>query len=90
MTVLSCMSMIKGRFYMHKNCMDVCVRVVGNVYEGTTKLKFKGEWWNLGYAGEPFPILPSSRVAIFKSTLPEWIDITAKINNVRAQPGLPT
>ena len=81
--------MTKGRFYMHKNGMDVCLHVLSRVYTGTTKLKFKARWVNLGYTGSPWTVWPACRIEIQKRAVNDWKDVTSKISIPRSQPGVP-
>ncbi len=79
--------MIGGRIYMHKNHLDVCFKVLKRFQVTSIRSKVKGEWYNLGYTGQPWKL--SHSVTIDIKDIRNWQDITDLINNIRTRPGLP-
>lgn len=68
-------------YYMHENCMDVCLQIIKVPYRDDKRVKVKAVWVNLGYTGNPYTIL--------KEDLKHWKNITSKIHDKRTKPGLP-
>lgn len=83
--------MSPGRFYMHKNSMDIAVKVYDIRTSQEPGLVYAlCEWWNLGYSGKPWVIEPiPSWLPLRKDYLSEWHDITDKLYNKRVESGLP-
>lgn len=50
------MNFVEGEFYMHKQSMDVCVRVLKIMGQTEDTAQLIIENWNLGYAGRPWKI----------------------------------
>ena len=68
---------LKGKYIKHPRMMDVCFKIL-SIYEGSTKYKLKGFWYNLGYV-ESFQIFPTtSNITVDKSSLLEWEWMTDK------------
>lgn len=72
-----------NRYYMHENCLDICVYVI----------RFKDNnpivlWINLGYVGKPF-MTSNMETELTINDINKWHDITEKINVPRTASGLP-
>lgn len=77
-------------YYMHENCMDVCLQIIKVPYRDDKRVKVKAVWVNLGYTGNPYVIHPQpSSYTILKEDLKHWKNITSKIHDKRTKPGLP-
>lgn len=73
------------RWYMHPNCLDICLRVAVLQRSGQEDLASNPEWWNLGYTGQPWYV----EEAIFPRNFDQWIEITEYVNVPRVNSGLP-
>lgn len=81
--------MINNRVYMHKNCLDVCILILGSFKVPLlNRYCLKVQWWNLGYAGLPWRCEKRSRFMFFISPK-NWNDISNRTHIVRTKPGLP-
>jgi len=82
---------IPGHFYMHKNALDVAIKVYDTFLIAEEGLMYvESTWYNLGALDEPFEVNGDvSRFPIETSKLGDWVDITDKINHRRNKPGLP-
>lgn len=87
--------MIVNRFYMHKNCLDVCFAVVRMFPDQPHPNKpiraylVEGMWYNLGYSGRPWPCSDMEQIFIEQGRLGEWTDVTPNLHLVRSMPGVP-
>lgn len=79
--------MTRGRFYMHKNCLDAYLEVIKSFRINSHRYDLKVAWHNLGYTGQPWSLGVTHRMKI--SNASEWVDVTHKLNQVRTQSGVP-
>lgn len=79
--------MTPGRFYMHKNAMDVAICVMKSFRIKQNRWSLRVQWVNLGYTGSPWPlgVVHRMEVADYK----DWVDVTHTMANKRPQAGLP-
>lgn len=80
-------SMKPNRFYMHIDCMDVCIRIIKSYQISANRFKVKAEWINLGYVGQPYALNEIQNIDIKDSRL--WKDINGSIFRPRTQSGPP-
>lgn len=83
--------MINPGFYMHQNSKDVCIEIVKIQWRGPKKVKFKFYFWNLGYTGNPWKLLPDvQKMEIEYKDLKYWHRLTdEQLSIPRTSPGLP-
>lgn len=73
-------------YYMHKNAMDVFIEIVKVQYQDSKRFKVKTLVWNLGYTGNPWPILPSfQKYEIKREDAKNWVrfDPASEWNTIR-------
>jgi hypothetical protein len=68
-----------GKFYMHEKAMDACVLVQSVHDNGTCTV----EWYNLGYTGNPWPIMDEQQTIYMHPDV--WHDITELVSTPRDQ-----
>ena len=87
--------MYRRRFWMHENCLDVCIEVLKNWRFKPGVLTLKVRWWNLGYSGNPFMIPNESGMPLVETIeikvedWKKWKCIDDIMHNPRKAPGLP-
>ena len=69
--------MLKGRYYMHQQAMDVCALIISNQGNGM----FEVQWWNVGYVGNPWPIRLETDIIYMHPDV--WKDITEYLQTPR-------
>lgn len=62
-------------FYMHENCLDVCIEVLKIQYKDSKRVKLKVNWVNLGYVGKPFILQFNRNIEIKREDLVKWKNI---------------
>ncbi len=83
------MNLKLDRYYMHKDCKDVCIYIEDYDEYNAPKNVFTVEWWNLGYTGAPWPISSQEKMTVLDQDIPNWIDVTEIMFNKRNESGLP-
>lgn len=68
---------LKGRYYMHEQAMDVCVLIISDAGGGT----YEVQWWNIGYVGTPWPVDSGTDFIYMHPTV--WKDITEYLKEPR-------
>lgn len=76
--------------YMHKNCLDVALKVYKLREYKPGFVDIKGVWLTLGYEGNPWECSKMMKYRIPNADFVQnWVDITAKVNVPRKNAGLP-
>ena len=72
-------------YIMHENSMDVCIKIDGAYYTSEGDARVIGEWYNLGYTGNPWPCEISKRlIKINKQDINKWKKIDPFVKRTKS------
>lgn len=82
--------MRQGKFYMHKNSLDVCIRVRKPSHGFPFFKKITVDYYNLGYMGQPFVVETGVKIKTNRIAEQDWVKLTtAQLFTKRLVGGLP-